>query len=408
MIRPFQVYLDSSDFSVLSDPSRRTQEIITLENQLISWRNAGLIEMRFAYSHLIEAAPIEPKYTEVFRCRTQKIAELCQGKALAAQDKIFRAEIRALSGEPVKNGYIFMDDGDWLPELSDDLADLTELLDPAQFKREVEAKGLGRTETRKQLNQFITRNGELRPVAKRFLKQKLPEIVAALCQQYPVDKEEVLKLCHSILNGTSRESARGVLYNSFINLPNFAEWFVRQFDQVNPAVAWLRKTGDLTRSGILESRKILDNLLVSQAESGISNDVILAMAQEAVESLIERLPKTILPELAEQCGCPVPPTMALRELPGKAPSLFTSFSVWGGIMRKTLKPFENERNPKISDMGDVLHSHYLPHVDFFRTDGFAASVIQEIKLPFNTTIVGNLLQLPDAITKKRLAEKGAS
>lgn len=74
-------------------------------------------------------------------------------------------------------------------------------------------------------------------------------------------------------------------------------------------------------------------------------------------------------------------------------------------MRKTLQPFENERNPKISDMGDVLHSHYLPHVDFFRTDGFATSVIQEIKLPFDTTIVGNLQQLPDAITK-RLAEKG--
>ncbi|MDO8436968.1 MAG: hypothetical protein Q7S69_02240 [Nitrosomonadaceae bacterium] len=106
MTRPFQVYLDSSDFSVLSDPSRRTQEIITLESQLISWRDAGLIEMRFAYSHLIEAAPMKPQYTEAFRCRAQKIAELCQGKALAAQNKIYMAEIRALSGEPVKNGYI--------------------------------------------------------------------------------------------------------------------------------------------------------------------------------------------------------------------------------------------------------------------------------------------------------------
>lgn len=407
MTRPFQVYLDSSDFSVLSDPSRRTQEIITLESQLISWRDAGLIEMRFAYSHLIEAAPMEPQYTEAFRCRAQKIAELCQGKALAAQNKIYMAEIRALSGEPVKNGYIFMDDGDWLPERSDDLTDLTELLDPAQLKRDVEAKGLGRAETRKRLNQLFTKNGELRPAAKERLKQRFPQMVAALCQQYPVNKEEVVKLCNSILNGASTESARGVLYNSFINLPNFAEWFVRQFDQVNPTVAWLRKTGDSTRNAILESRKTFDNLLVSQAKSGVSNDAILTMAQEAVESMIERLPETILTALAEQCGYPVPPTMVLRELPGKAPSLFTSISVWGGIMRKTFKPLENERNPRISDMGDVLHSHYLPHVDFFRTDGFAASVIQEMKLPFNTTIVGNLLQLPDAIIR-RLAEKGAS
>lgn len=75
---------------------------------------------------------------------------------------------------------------------------------------------------------------------------------------------------------------------------------------------------------------MLDNLFVSQAESGISNDMILAIAQVEIESVIEieRLPKTILPALAEQCGCLAPPTMTLRELTGKAPSLFTAISVW--------------------------------------------------------------------------------
>ncbi len=404
MMRPLQVYLDSSDFSDLSEPSKRTQEIITLESQLISWRNAGLIEMRFAYSHLIEAAPWEPQYTETFKLRAQKIAELCQGKVLAAQDKIFTAELRALSGDPVKTGYIYRDDGDWLPDCFDGLDDPTELLDPAQFKKDAEARGLGRTEIRKKLNPT---DGKFRPAEKERLKQKLPEIVAALCKLYPVDEKEALKYCRSILNGPPRESDRGALYNSFINLPNFAEWFVRQFDQINPTVTWLRKSGDLTKSGILESRKMLDNLLASQVESGISHDAILAEAREEIASLIERLPKTILPALAEQCGCPALPAMTLRELPEKAPSLFTAISVMGGIMRKTLQPFAKGRKPEDSDMGDVLHSHYLPYVDLFRTDKFAASVIREIKLPFATTIVRKLQHLPDAITK-RLAEKSAS
>jgi len=99
--------------------------------------------------------------------------------------------------------------------------------------------------------------------------------------------------------------------------------------------------------------------------------------------------------------------MELRDLPVKAPSLFTAISVMGGIARKTLQPLVNERLPKISDMGDVIHCLYLPHVDFFRTDRFAASVIQEIKLPFSTTIVENLTQLPEEISR-RLAEKSAS
>ena len=84
-MRPFQVYLDSSDFFVLSDPSKRTQQIVALESKLISWRNAGLIEMRFAFPHLVEADTIKPQYIEAFKSRVQKIAELCQGKALAAQ-----------------------------------------------------------------------------------------------------------------------------------------------------------------------------------------------------------------------------------------------------------------------------------------------------------------------------------
>ena len=123
-------------------------------------------------------------------------------------------------------------------------------------------------------------------------------------------------------------------------------------------------------------------------------------------SIIEGLPKTLLPRLAEKRGHFEFPAMDLRDLSEKAPSMFTSISVMGGIARKTLQPLVNERTPKTSDMGDVIHSLYLPHVDFFRTDGFAANVIREIKLPFRTTIVGNLLQLPEAINQ-RLDEKSS-
>jgi hypothetical protein len=155
MMRPLQVYLDSSDFSVLSDSSKRTQEIITLENQLVNWRNAGLIEIRFAYPHLIEAAPIGLQHIEASRYRAQKIAELCQGKALAAQDKIFAAEIRSLIGESNKPNYVFMDDGDWLPDISDNVTGADELFDHAkQIQKTVAEMGLNRTDTRKALKQY--------------------------------------------------------------------------------------------------------------------------------------------------------------------------------------------------------------------------------------------------------------
>ena len=189
-MRPLQVYLDSSDFSVLSDTSRRTQEIITLESQLVNWRNAGLIEIRFAYPHLTEAAPLEPQHIEASRCRALKIAELCHGKALAAQDKIFKAEIRNLIGESVNRDYIYMDDGDWLPDFSDNAIGSDELFDHAkQIQKAVTEMRLNRAGTRKALKQLLTTDGELRPLGRELLKKSIPETVAAICEKYPIDEK---------------------------------------------------------------------------------------------------------------------------------------------------------------------------------------------------------------------------
>jgi hypothetical protein len=404
-MRPLQVYLDSSDFSVLSDSSRRTQEIITLESQLVNWRNAGLIEIRFAYPHLIEAAPVEPQHIEASRCRAQKIAELCQGKALAAQDKIFIAEIKNLIGESVKPEYVYLDDGDWLPDMSDNVTGSDELFDHAkQIKKTVTEMRLNRADTRKALKQFLTASGELRPLGRDILKKSIPETVVTICEKYPIDEETASKFAHNYIAGSRHVSVSDILSRSFRNLPNFIEWFARHYDKINPTVAWLRESGDATRKSLLENRQAIEGIFSTQMGQGVSNGAITAMAKKNISTIINRLPRTLLPRLAKECGYSEFPTMELSDLPEKAPSLFTAISVMGCIARKTLQPVENERLPKISDMGDILHSLYIPHVDFFRTDRFAASVIKEINLPFSTTIVGNLLQLSEAISL-RLAGK---
>lgn len=403
-MRPFQVYLDSCDFSVLSDPSKRTQEIIALENQLINWRNAGLIELRFAYPHLIEAAPIGVQYIEEARCRVQKIAELCQGKALAAQDKIFHSEIKRLLGELNESNSVLMDDGDWLPDMSGNIMEF----DPAkQIKKSITDMHLNRANTRKVFKQLLTPDGKIRLQGKKFYKESIPKTVAEFCEKYPLDKESVSAFINEYLDENSSQSMSDLLSSSFRNLPNFIEWFSRHYDKVNPTVIWLRESGEATRRGLLENRQAVEGIFATQVRLGISSDKISAEAKINISSIINGLPKTLLPKLAVKYGYSGFPTMDLHVLSEKAPSLFTAISVMGSMARKTLQPLENERSPKVSDLGDVLHSLYLPHVDFFRTDRFAASVIKEIKLPFGTTIVENLLQLPDSISSK-LAENRSS
>lgn len=405
MMRPLQVYLDSSDFSVLSDPSKRTREIITLESQLIKWRDDGLIEIRFAYPHLIEAAPMGASYIDVARCRAKKIDELCQGKALAAQDKIIAEEIKNLIGEPLRSDYIFMNDGDWLPDFSDSTAGDEEIFDYAkQIRKSIVGLGLSSAETKRALKQFLTTDGRLRPRGIALLKENIPETVSAICEKYPVDAELMSKFAHKYLRGDRSVSISDVLFGSFRDLPNFIEWFARQYDQINPTVAWLRESGDALRNSLLKNRQEVETIYSDQKKLGIGEDVISAKAKESLSAVINGLPRTLLPRLARECSYSEFQTMELRDLPEKAPSLFAAISVMGGVIRKTLQPVENERAPKISDMGDVIHCLYLPHVDFFRTDRFVSGVIKEIKLPFATAIVGSLRELPDAI-RERLADK---
>ncbi|CAG9933175.1 protein of unknown function [Candidatus Nitrotoga arctica] len=78
------------------------------------------------------------------------------------------------------------------------------------------------------------------------------------------------------------------------------------------------------------------------------------------------------------------------------PSLFTMTTLAGHIIKTTTL---TERNAKVSDFGDINHLTYLPYVDLFRADGFISSVINDVKLPFETVVVSKLINLPNAIEK---------
>lgn len=265
---------------------------------------------------------------------------------------------------------------------------------------------INRADTRKTLKKYLTANGKLRPPAKDILKKSIPAIVANICEKYPLDEKAALKYAHHFISGTQHECIHDILFESLRNLPNFAEWFALQYDHVSPTVAWLREVGDSTRRNILENRCEIEKIFSTQTALGISNDTISAAAKKNIESIMAELPKSFLPNIAKKWGYFELPTVELQDLPLKAPSMYTAICFMSGMMQKSLQPLANERSPKTSDAGDILHSFYLPHVDFFRTDKFAASVIREIKLPFSTTIVGSLHQLPEAISR-RLAEKNA-
>jgi hypothetical protein len=112
---PLQVYLDSSDFSDLSDPKKATV-CRPVALQLIEWRNKGKIEIRCSQAHVCEMAPTAPQHLDLARRRAECIVQLCGKRTLLAHGDLATAEVVALHRRtPLEPQHVRNDAGMWMP-----------------------------------------------------------------------------------------------------------------------------------------------------------------------------------------------------------------------------------------------------------------------------------------------------
>ena len=133
MNKPLIVYLDSSDYSVFSDDSKRTPEIISIENHILQLRDENKIEIRFSHINVVEAAPtkLEDKLSSLKRLQT--IKKFCGHKCLASYVSVLENEIESLNKQktiPTQIN-IFNENGVWFS----DFADIKEFSYIAEYKR---------------------------------------------------------------------------------------------------------------------------------------------------------------------------------------------------------------------------------------------------------------------------------
>src|SRR5450759_613712 len=77
MLKQPQIYLDSNDFSLLSDPRRLDQTNIALRDELQGYADKSLVQFRFSMAHVCEAAPTGPHAQEAAERRAELIYKLC-------------------------------------------------------------------------------------------------------------------------------------------------------------------------------------------------------------------------------------------------------------------------------------------------------------------------------------------
>ncbi|KWR88898.1 hypothetical protein [Cupriavidus sp. IDO] len=394
---PLLVYLDSSDFSVLSDSRQRTDKHDEIERRLFEWQSTGEIQLRFSFAHVIEAAPVESSDLEAAKNRLLHIQQLCGSASFADPASVFESEIRGagLSADRWGCQSIYRDDGYWMPPLDGLEIGIPSLLSSVQD--ELSSKPLNRAERRMAKKALFDGKGRLRNASRKPLSGISDPNLRRELDQFPLTPEGLDQVGRFVCGLGSKEQALQAIANSMIDLGCFADWYARKWDQASPLSQSLRQSGEALRAALHHSSSAVRKACETLQSVGESQKAKSAI-KEALNSVLENLPKALMCDLAESFGIRLGESAQCSW--ERTPSLATVARIVCHVGRLSALMANGGRKPRASDLGDTLHAIYLPHVDIFRADGFMANAISDARLPWNTTVVSKLIDLPAAIERR--------
>lgn len=401
MTRPLQVYLDSSDFSNFADP-RESTVYPAVERDLIEWSNAGLIELRFSYLHVVEASPVRPEDIPSSKMRMEKINQLCGQKCIRSTISIIEKEV-ASPGAWRNDGYldwVFPNDGNWLPNIDDLDADLSVR---ETLRREIKASGADRASRRQLERQWFDSRGKLKSAAKREFRRNQADAIQQWQQRFPLTDEAA----HDIAELMLAEVDTATIQAKFLkamghDVSRWPAWYENNWDRVAPITNFLRSSSRSINAGFSEALEKIKVLKVDWEAKGYPADELMRIVEQSFEEMAANVPANIIRRLSQEMA--ISPSPVDGQNPWQArPGLTMALSVQRQIARRVVGLRGNPRKPDDGDFGDVMHCVHLPYVDFFRADGFSASMIAEVKPPFPTIVVPKLAQLP-ALIRSRLQQ----
>lgn len=389
MNKPLLVYLDSSDISNFSDPSKRTQELIAVEKQLLSWLEQGEIEFRFSHVHVIEAAPTEFQHVELASKRFSYIKQICGHKCFVSPISILESEINRLSDlDTNKDLLILNEKGEWFPSIeeSDDFFDIVE-----GYRNEIAAisdRKLRRIAARK----CFDKDGNLNASVKDYIKKSAPEVVKEICVKYPINQLNMDLAYKYFCNTGSMKLFLDEAKKALADMSCIGDWYKRQWNLIIPNSSYLREIGEDLKTSFAPLRDNLRNLNENLRESGFTNTEINNLTNKNFNELLIKMPRGLAEKFALNLGVELTHDLSWK----LTPTLLTLTTLSISVARLIAI---NGQKPRTSDFGDIYHAAFLPYVDIFRADASISSAIQQAKLPFNTLVVPKLIELPDQISR---------
>lgn len=228
---PIQVYLDSSDYSILSDPKSEDKKIEQTKAQLLSFLDRGVIEIRFSGIHILEMAHTSLKNRDLALKRFKVLEELCRNKALLYVSEMENIELATVAKGQINSldvQTIANDEGKWCPDMIPQLGDLKKFI-INELSKELKKIGLTRDQ-RKYFEKKLFKGGLLTDTGFDFVPQNRKGINDALSLKFPLtEKFWKEDLFLQYLRGTVKKTEiLQEIQKGFIDPVNFIGWYINR------------------------------------------------------------------------------------------------------------------------------------------------------------------------------------
>lgn len=395
-------YLDSQDYSVLTDPRTVTAEQEQLRKNLLELADSGEVRFCFSAAAVSEAAPLSADSAHLATLKADLLSDLCKSNALFSFDRLIRVELEALTNKCHSQCDMHDAEGNWFPEIQfeEDAFNPWATLKQAT-QEEFLAQGLNRQQRRAATRKIVKNDQPKAAFRDHLAKQDARAIAAELMEIYPMRPDFAERIVSCALGRASENDFNDALMASLRDPRWMMKWFTTRPALANPVAEMIRKPGremgEIMRHLASVTKRM--GALLCEADphskpTGRDGEISNRWTESQERQLINLAQRLSV----SMCGAELPATIA-GEVDNFCPGLATAVrslysSVWDNIggSRKEL--------PSNSQPVDALHAMYAPYVDVFRADRFMAPHIQKFVKHRNTTVVPKLSMLCDVLHHK--------
>jgi ketosteroid isomerase-like protein len=399
--RPVQVYLDSNDYSTLSDP--RTADRTEAQETLRYLRHAtreGTIDIRFSIVHIVEACHRGDASKPLAVARVKLIAELSGPRVMRHPGDIVADEVAASRRAGTEVVEASDNNGRWFPRLPSLGRDVRRAVE-AGIQEGTDSVALNR-KARRATRRLVGTRERPGPVRRSAFGDAAS--TAALCERYGMSERFVKeRLFTQFTSGRTSDIQLASLVESEVFEPvRLVEHYLDRLERNRGIRNSVRSLGERMIDGVQKLRDTLDDLRRSTSHTETKS---FDEARAGIRTTMADFRRSIIEAAMRAADMPeasaTPPW--LQAAPGER---FMGVDALASVVEEWLVGVvggaKHSRVPLVSDAGDLLHAFYIPYVDVWRGDRYARHAVRHAARLRGTEIAPSLGALVDCVERVRM------